>query len=646
MGNAATIDIKGNNQPLKKDLDDSEKAVKSFGDRIVGTFAAIGAAIAAKKVFNFALGLGESFLTAASEAEEAQAKLDAVLTATGHAAGFQTEQLVGLAGQLQSVTKFTDEAVMGAQAVLASFRNVRGDIFVDATRAIADLSTVMGTDLKGAALQVGKALNDPEQGMMALTRAGVTFTQSQKDMIDKLIKAGDVMGAQRVILSELQNEFGGAAEKVGSTFGGQLEIMKNRFGEIAEDLGRALIPAVEAFAPLIDAVATFVENSVPYFQKGIELIIIGGQALVAQLRPVFSYLVDGAISAFSVVQFVMEHFGDITKRVMLGFQLSIIQTYESIKYYIGSVIPDLFMWFAQNWQLLFSDVERFTSQVLANVDLNIKNFVLSISKLLSSGGGYPDFRFTALTEGFELSLRELPKIAARVIGEDEKALGKIVEGLDAKLALDLLGTFNENKARLNSLFDTVKTEELDLSNNADTKFNPDDFTTKDDKEAKTKKDKKDKADKEKQEKLGEFVALEELNKRIQAAALRTAEDRKKVAEKEGDADDEELSNLDKDNLFGAATNKKAFKKSREPDLILKSDTAKALSGLPRNDMEVIAAIEATKEPVKKQNDLLQIIADSSRSMAELLTKQNAHSEKIVEKTEELISEMPGIAGLY
>jgi len=41
-----------------------------------------------------------------------------------------------------------------------------------------------------------------------LTRVGVVFTQAQKDQITALMKSGDTIGAQKVILAELNTEFG------------------------------------------------------------------------------------------------------------------------------------------------------------------------------------------------------------------------------------------------------------------------------------------------------------------------------------------------------------------------------------------------------------------------------------------------------
>ena len=59
-------------------------------------------------------------------------------------------------------------------------------------------------------------------GCRALSRVGVTFTDTQKEMITKLQESGDLMGAQNIILEELESEYGRAAAAARETFTGSL----------------------------------------------------------------------------------------------------------------------------------------------------------------------------------------------------------------------------------------------------------------------------------------------------------------------------------------------------------------------------------------------------------------------------------------
>ena len=148
-----------------------QAGLKKFGDKISGA-----SRVAQRGLLGVAGGVG-AIVYAAAEAEEVEAKLVAVLKATKHAAGFTVDELKDIATQLEDITTYDDEAIMGLQTLLATFKEIKGDEFEDATKAALDMSTVLGQDLKSSALMLGKALNDPERGMSALREAGVPFTE-------------------------------------------------------------------------------------------------------------------------------------------------------------------------------------------------------------------------------------------------------------------------------------------------------------------------------------------------------------------------------------------------------------------------------------------------------------------------------------
>src|SRR3990167_3445392 len=79
-------------------------------------------------------------------------------------------------------------------------------------------------------------------------------------MIKSLVESGDVMGAQTLILKELQTEFGGAAEAAGKTFAGQLDILKNKISDAQEKIGAQLIPVL---IPLIGFLSDLSDKYLP-----------------------------------------------------------------------------------------------------------------------------------------------------------------------------------------------------------------------------------------------------------------------------------------------------------------------------------------------------------------------------------------------
>lgn len=184
-----------------------------------------------------ALAIGSVFTTivrATVEAQGALAQLEAGLRSTSGASGQTVEGMVALSAELQRTSTFADDAVQASQAIMLTFANIADDTFPRATRAVADMATRLGTDLKSSAIQVGKALNDPILGVSMLGRAGVQFSISQKDMIKSLQESGDLLGAQNIVLKELEKQFGGSAAAARDTFGGALTAVKNAFGDLFE----------------------------------------------------------------------------------------------------------------------------------------------------------------------------------------------------------------------------------------------------------------------------------------------------------------------------------------------------------------------------------------------------------------------------
>jgi hypothetical protein len=225
-----------------------------------GAFMAIGAA--ATNLAGAALSKIGDFITGsiaeASEWNKVIAQTEAVVKSTGAAAGFTAQQFAEMAQDMSATAGnsiFSDDAILGAENVLATFTQIQGTSFKGATQAILDISQAMGTDLQSSALQVGKALNDPVAGISALSRVGVTFSEDQKALIKSMVDVGDVAGAQQVILAELGKEFGGSAAAAVDTFAGQQIVLAEQFKNVQQSLGESLMPVLMRFGSFAQEVA-------------------------------------------------------------------------------------------------------------------------------------------------------------------------------------------------------------------------------------------------------------------------------------------------------------------------------------------------------------------------------------------------------
>lgn len=250
------VNLLGNTVRLEQALHRGVQQTQSTVQRIQ-RLAGIGA-IALAGMFS-----ASSSLEAARTQIQAEQKLAAVISATGGAVGLTAREISQYASELQAATNFGDELTISAAAVLATFKGIKGDVFKDALASAQDLSTVMGSDLQTSALQVGKALNDPIKGITALSRAGVSFTEQQKRQIAELQQSGDLLGAQKIILQELQSEFGGAARAMADPW----RQLQNVIGDVSELFGFILLPAVNELSKGLQGLLGPATGNAEIFQR-------------------------------------------------------------------------------------------------------------------------------------------------------------------------------------------------------------------------------------------------------------------------------------------------------------------------------------------------------------------------------------------
>lgn len=210
----------------KKRAGEIDAAFSRMGSRISRVFAGLAGAFSVSAI-----------VRATAEAEKAMGALEHAVKNNAGAAAVTAPQLAAMASELQGLTTYGDEAIMGMQSLLLTFRQIAGPEFKRAQAAVLDLATVLGQDLETSAKMVGRALADPVKGMAALSRAGVVLDQGQQALIKRLAETGQTAQAQGLLLDELEKKFGGAAEAARNTFAGALVGLKNAFGDLLEAKG-------------------------------------------------------------------------------------------------------------------------------------------------------------------------------------------------------------------------------------------------------------------------------------------------------------------------------------------------------------------------------------------------------------------------
>jgi hypothetical protein len=252
-----------------------EQAATGFKGRFLKGLAGIGATMGAFFAIDKIKDFATESVGAAREFEKLTGVTAQVIKTTGGAAGVTAKQVEEMATAISKNTGFTDEQVISGENMLLTFRSIRNEagknnkIYDQATHSVVDLAAAMagggrgsaGANTKTAAIQLGKALNNPTKGVAALARVGIQFTDSQTEQIKKMQESGHLMGAQKLILRELHKEFGGAAA-AGATAGDKLHAT---WGRLQVQLGTLLLPALDKIETVITekvlpAVSKFIDQ--------------------------------------------------------------------------------------------------------------------------------------------------------------------------------------------------------------------------------------------------------------------------------------------------------------------------------------------------------------------------------------------------
>lgn len=360
------------------------KSAGSTAEFLQGSFknAAIisGAAVAALTVETY------RSIAAFSESQNVLTQLDAVLKSTGGAAGITADEAVKLAKSLEAVTTFSDEAVTSSETILLQFTKLGKDIFPTVEKTALDVATRLGKDLTTVSLQLGKALNDPAEGMTNLVRLGVRFTQQQQDQVDAMVKAGKTAEAQKFILDALQKGYGGAAEAAGSTFAGSLAKLKNQINNIEEAIGKTIATALSPYISKLAEVATVIAQ----VSSGTKSLTDLQKTLTAQfgtvgtiLGNVISFFAEhrnatialaGAIGGFLLISIIA---ATVAMAGFIGVSLPVILIFAAIGAAVALLIA--------NWGTIvnfFTGIKVAAEEFITNVRSAIDQFIATLQGVL------------------------------------------------------------------------------------------------------------------------------------------------------------------------------------------------------------------------------------------------------------------------
>lgn len=248
----------------------------------------VGATLTKTVTLPMAVGFGLA-LREAEQADRAGRQTVAVLKSTGGAANVSAQGVGNLADRLGKIAAVDNDVVRMGVNWLLTFKNIKNTgadkLFDRTAEAGVNLAATLaartggstGDNISGAMTLLGKAVNDPIKGLMALNRAGVTFSKTQKEQITAMATFGNVAGAQKAILAEVESQTSGAA-KAGAT---GFQRFKTQVGDFAEELGTKAMPIAQRFLGVAEGLMDAFMGMPDWAQD----FVIGGAAVAAAVGP-------------------------------------------------------------------------------------------------------------------------------------------------------------------------------------------------------------------------------------------------------------------------------------------------------------------------------------------------------------------------
>jgi phage-related protein len=299
----------------------AQGALKGFTKSLGGIALAIGAAFSVRAIANFA----KESVSIAEAAATAQARLEAVAKATG-VFGAETAKVTSRLGEFAKSQEMRlavdDKVIKGVQAQLLSFKQLSesadeaGGVFDRVTIAAFDMAAAGFGSAEGNATALGKALENPIKGVAALARTGTVFTDQQREQIRVLQESGDLLGAQELILREVETQYGGVAEATANAS----DKLAIAFENIKEQAGTALLPVfadlVEGILPVTEALGEELAGAFTELAPVLTDIVKELPGLVQVFMPLIPILGNVASIFFDLISKVLPPFVGLIEKLL------------------------------------------------------------------------------------------------------------------------------------------------------------------------------------------------------------------------------------------------------------------------------------------------------------------------------------------
>jgi phage-related protein len=219
------------------------------------------------------VALGVMMVKAAAEQEEAEARMQRAIEATGRVGEMSLEQLTRFTSEMQKQSLYGDEQILDAMSHLQTLANLDQETLQTVTRGAMNIAAALDKDLVSVMDAIGKTLAG---GRSSVAEFGIVLDQNlgPHEKIESLI--------------EQLGRFEGAAEDVAAVGTGPLTQLKMSLGDLGEKFGEVILPHLTKVVEKLQKVVEWLDKLDPKTREfivlaagiaaavGPALLVIGG----------------------------------------------------------------------------------------------------------------------------------------------------------------------------------------------------------------------------------------------------------------------------------------------------------------------------------------------------------------------------------
>lgn len=395
---------------LNSAFGDWEKGAKKVGVAMTAVGGAITGAVALS-------------VKAFQEQEKAEARLEQIARQVTGANQDQIQSFKDLAGEMQKVGVVGDEVVIAGQSQLASFTK-SSEVVAELSDDLADLAVAQyGVNVsQDQAIQTGNLLGKALQGQLgALTRTGILVN----DEFKAAFEAANSEQERAVIISQIvQDNYGGLNAAMRETSAGGMAALKNDFGDLTEQIGAAVVPAVQslvsAVQPIIQKMIAWAEENPKVFNTIVKVTAAIG-AIMLVLGPLLIILpaIVSGVQALIVVMGIL--LGPV------GLVIAAIAALIAIGWLVISNWDEIKAFAIETWTMLGEFFGNFIDKMYVKIKEAGAAIRAAFSAVTESVAGFFTGMWTGIKEGITSGINWVIEKLNGFIRKANKAISSLNE---------------------------------------------------------------------------------------------------------------------------------------------------------------------------------------------------------------------------